>query len=247
MVRWSDIGAGAIRLPGIDVINTMEFSAAGTNYESGQPVQAEYHVALGYNPPAMRVEATRGGAHNIQTVRENYAWDESEIGAGLVPGKGTATPQASAAKARILQLWTLPYGVVKAAIAAGDKTNVSTENGLTVLTFPLAGPLAGVTVKATLDAKDLVTKVETKSDNAALNTETDYSDYADHGEILTDVKSPGHIVRQQGGHPVQDIRVKSWDSNNPYFVFPVPASVKTAAAKTRAGVATTADASDRNQ
>ena len=30
MVRWSDIGAGATRLPGIDIVNTMEVFASGT-------------------------------------------------------------------------------------------------------------------------------------------------------------------------------------------------------------------------
>src|SRR3989442_1681691 len=140
MVRWSDIGADATRLPGIDVINTMEFEAAGTG--------TEYHISLGYNPPAMRVEIT-APQHTIQTVREDYAWNESEIGAGLVPGKGTATPAMPAAKGRLLRLWILPYGVVKAAIAAGDKTKISIENGATIITFPLSGSLAGITVKAT--------------------------------------------------------------------------------------------------
>src|SRR5437870_8854507 len=75
MVRWSDIGAGATRLPGIDVVNTMEFQASGTSYSSNQPFKTEYHATLGYNPAAMRVEMTRttagGGAaqHTIQTVR----------------------------------------------------------------------------------------------------------------------------------------------------------------------------------
>jgi hypothetical protein len=63
-----------------------------------------------------------------------------------------------------------------------------------------------------------------------MTTETEYSDYADHGEILTDVKSPGRIVRKQGGHPVLDIKVKTLDANNPYLVFPVPENVKKAAA-----------------
>jgi len=78
-----------------------------------------------------------------------------------------------------------------------------------------------------------VTKVETRPDNPALAnlaTETEYSDYADRGEILTDIKSPGHIVRRQGGRPILDIRVKMWEANNPYLVFPVPANVKTVAA-----------------
>ncbi len=94
MARWSDIGANTTRLPAIDVVNTMELYGSGTSDISGRAVKIEYHVALGYNPPAMRVEMTRtgpdGGApqRTIQTVRENYAWDESEMGAGLVPGKG---------------------------------------------------------------------------------------------------------------------------------------------------------------
>jgi hypothetical protein len=237
MARWSDIGAGATRLPGIDVVNTMEIFASGTVYNAGQPSTAEYHAALAYIPPAMRVEVTRKGAadaHTIQTVRENYAWNESEIGAGLVPGKGTATPAIPAAKDRLLQLWIVPYGVIKAAIAAGDKTKVSAENGSTVITFPLSGSLAGITVTATLDAKYFVTKVETRPDNPALTnmvTETQYSDYADHGDILTDIKSPGHIVEKQAGKPILDLQVKMVNANDPYLVFPVPPNVKTSSAE----------------
>ena len=226
MARWSDIGTTTTRLPGIDIVNTMEFRGG------------EYHVTLGYNPPAMRVEMTRTGPdgraaqHTIQTVRDSYAWDESETGAGLVPGKGTATPAIAAVKERLLQLWTLPYGVVKAALAAGDKTTVSTEGGATVMTFPLSGQLAGITVKATLDSNNLVTRVETRSDNPALAnlaTQTEYSNYADRAEVLTDIKSPGRIVRRQGGRTILDIEVKAWETNNPYLVFPVPANVKSAA------------------
>ncbi len=237
LARWS--GVGGERLPEVDVISTMEMWGSGTTYGAGQAYKTEYHAAIGYNPPAMRVEMTRtpaqGGAaqHTIQVVREKYAWDESEIGAGLIPGKGIATPAISAANNRLLQLWILPYGVIKCAIAAGEKTKVSTENGTTVITFPLSGQLAEVMVKATLDAQNEVAKVETRAENPALAdmlTETEYSDYADHGEIATDVKSPGHIVRKQGGHPLLDIQVKMLDANNPYLVFPVPENVKKAAA-----------------
>jgi len=246
LARWS--GVGGQRLPEVDVINTMEIWGSGTTNglgqsnkpgESGPAPKTDYHVALCYNPPAMRVEMTRtnsGGTapqHTIEVVRDTYAWDESEIGGGLVPGKGTATPAMAAVNNRLLQLWILPYGVIKAAIAAGDKTKLSTEKGATVLTFPLSGQLAGVMVKATLDAQDEVAKVETQSDNPALadlNTETEYSNYADHGEIATDIKSPGRIVRKQGGHPMLDIQVKTLDANNPYLVFPVPENVKKAAA-----------------
>ena len=232
MVRWSDIGSATTRLPGIDIVNTMEFQGSGTSESSGRSFKTLYHVAVGYNPPAMRVEMTRtgpdGGAtqHSIHTVRDNYAWDESELGAGLVPGKGTATPAMAALKERLLQLWTLPYGVVKAALAAGDKTTVSTEGGATVMIFPLSGQLAGITVKATLDSNNFVTRVETRADNPALAnlaTQTEYSNYADRGEVLTDIRSPGRIVRRQGGRTLLDVEVKTWEANNPYLVFPVPA------------------------
>jgi hypothetical protein len=245
LARWS--GVGGQHLPEVDVVNTVEFWGSCTSYDPGQSnkpgepgpaSKIEFHVALGYNPPAMRVETTRGGSdtpkHTIEVVRDNYAWDESEIGAGLVPGKGTATPNMDAVKKRLLQLWILPYGVLKAAIAAGDKTKMSTENGATVLTFPLSGELSGVTVKATLDAQHEVAKVETRTDNPALTdmiTETEYSDYKDHGEIATDVMSPGHIRWKEGGHPLLDLQIKMWDANDPYLVFPVPENVKKAAAR----------------
>jgi hypothetical protein len=238
MARWSDIGANTTRLPAIDVVNTMELYGSGTSDISGRAVKIEYHVALGYNPPAMRVVMTRtgpdGGApqRTIQTVRENYAWDESEMGAGLVPGKGIATPANAAVRERLLQLWTLPYGVVKGALSAGDQTTLSTEASATVITFPLSGALAGITVKATLDANNLVTRVETRADNPALTslaTQTEYSNYADRAEVLTDIKSPGRIVRKQGGRTLLDVEIKMWETNNPYLVFPVPPNVKTAA------------------
>ena len=229
-------GPGGALLPEVDVVNRMEFWGSGTASApgaSGQAFKTEYHVALGYNPPAMRVEMTPAQAsggqapqHVLRTVRDNYAWNESELGAGLEPGKGTATPEMAAVKERLLQLWILPHGVVKAAFAAGDNTKLSTENGATVLTFPLSGELAGVTVKATLDANNFVTKVETQSDNPALVRQAEYSGYADHGDILTDIKSPGHIVQKQGATTLLDIQIKMWDANNPYLVFPVPPNVK---------------------
>jgi len=81
-------GPGGAMLPEIDVINRMEILGSGTSSVSGQTVKTEYHAALGYNPPAMRLEITRTNAggtpqHTIQTVRDKYAWDESVMGAGL--------------------------------------------------------------------------------------------------------------------------------------------------------------------
>jgi hypothetical protein len=240
MGRWSDIGGANTRLPGIDIVNTMELQGSGTTDMGGRQVKTDFHIALGYNPVAARVELTRtpdGGParHTIETVRDTYAWNESEIGAGLVPGKGVATPAMAAVRERLLQIWILPYGVVKAAYAAGDKTVVSTEAGATVITVPLSGALTGITLKATLDAKNLMTKVEARADNPALANlacTVEYSNYADHAEVLTDVQTPGRIVAKEGGRTVLDMTVKMWETNNPYLVFPVPPNVKAAPATT---------------
>jgi len=240
-IRMSDIGAGNAVLPLVDVVTTMHISASGPIYANGQPSNVDYDAMMGYLLPAMRVQIKPAGAGakvsgTIQTVREDYAWNDSELGAGLIPGKGTATPAMADVKARLLQLWILPYGVVKAAIAAGDKTTISTAQGSTIITFPLSGALAGVTVTATLDANNFITKVVTKPDNAAatdLAYEAEYSDYADHGEIPTDIKSPGRIVQRVAGKPLLDVKIKHVDANNPYLVFPIPANVK--AARTQAG------------
>ena len=238
-IRMSDIGMANPPLPLVDGVTTMEITGTGTVYTNGQPTNATYVAAFAYIPPAMRVQIKPAGTANtartIQTVREEYAWNESEPGGGLIPGKGTATPMMASAKSRLLQLWILPYGVIKAAIAAGDKTTISMAQGSTVLTFPLSGALAGVTVTATLDAKNFITKVVTKPDNAAatdLAYEAEYSDYADHGEILTDVKSPGHIVERVAGKPLLDVKVTKVDADNPYLVFPVPPNVKAARPQT---------------
>jgi hypothetical protein len=44
--------------------------------------------------------------------------------------------------------------------------------------------------------------------------------------VLTDVKTPGRIVAKEGGRTVADMTVKTWETNNPYLVFPIPANVK---------------------
>src|SRR5262245_34168017 len=120
MGRWADIAGANTRLPGIDIINTMELQGSGKTDMNGRAVKTDLHIALGYNPAAARVELTRtpeGGAaqHTIETVRDTYAWNESEIAAGLVQGKGVATPSMTAVRERLLRIWMLPYGVIKAA------------------------------------------------------------------------------------------------------------------------------------
>ena len=226
-------GLGMLRgVNRMDAINTMEFWANGTTTVNGQAAPTDVHVSLGYDPPGMRVEMTRtvngSKQQTITEVADKYSWNESQVGGGLVPGKGTAIPDMNAFKERYLALWILPYGAIKGALAAEDNAKMAAGSGGVMITFPLTGPLAGTTETITLDSKGMVSKVVTKSDNPMLTTETEYSNYADLGEIPSDVMIPGRIVETRGGKPYLDIKLTKDDPNNPYFIFPVPDSVKAA-------------------
>ena len=162
----------------------------------------------------------------IEVVNGTNAWNESELGAGLVPGQGVASPARAAVKERQLLLWTLPHGVIKSAIKAGDKAKASTENGATVITFPFADDLQGVTARVTFDAKRFPIKVETRADDPVLATETTYALYREFDVVETNVQFPSRIVRRRGPQTVLDITITKTDTNNPYEMFPVPDAVK---------------------
>jgi glyoxylase-like metal-dependent hydrolase (beta-lactamase superfamily II) len=252
-LKAAEYALGMIRGPQrIDPINTFEYWGTGSTHAFGQAYRpgmpwpafkVTYHASLSYAVPAMRVDVTRsnpeglvqgGGGlplaapqRQIQVVSGGFAWNESTPGAGFSPGT-TATPAPGTANDRLLQLWTTPFGVLKMAVEAGAKAKLAVEGGLNTITFPFSD----ATVKMTLNAKQQVERVETRSDNPVLGdtvTETTYSDYKDLGEIPSDVLFPSHILEKQAGFPVLDLTVTKTDPNNPYVVFPVPDNVEHAA------------------
>ena len=255
-IKKAEYALGMIRGPArIDAINTLEFWGTGATHAFGQAFKPDmpwpafkttYHASLSYAVPAMRVDMMRSNPDGlvqgggglplaapqrlIQVVSGQFAWNESAPGGGFTPGT-TATPAAGAATDRLLQLWTLPFGVLKMAERAGANAKVSTEGGATVITFPFSAPLAGITARVTLNAKSEVERVETRTDNPVLGdtvTETTYSDYKDLGEIKSDVMFPSHITQKQGGFTVLDLAITKTDANNPYVIFPVPDNVEKA-------------------
>jgi len=212
-IKTAEYALGMIRGPQrIDAINTVEYWGTGT---------VAYHASVSYAVPAMRVDTMRAGQRQIQVVSGEYAWNESVPGAGFIPGS-IATPAPDALKDRQLELWTTPFGVLKMAERAGANAKV-THIAATVITFPLVG----VTVKATLNAKNQLVRVETPQ------TEITYSDYKDLGEIASDVLFPTHIVQKQRGATVLDLTITKVDANNPYVVFPVPDAVEKAPGQSR--------------
>ncbi len=221
-IHEAEDALGMLRLPQRrEIINTMEYW--GT---TATPANGKYHVSVSYALPAMRIDLT-AGSRKIEVVSEGYSWDESVPGGGLVPGT-TATPMKAAMRARLLQIYLTPFGALKAAVAAGASTKVLTEGGMTALTFPLPAPLANVTEKVMLDAKKMVSRVESHGDAADMNVEAMYSDYKDIGKVQTDIMFANHIVEKRGGKTVLDVTINQTNNNNPYEVFPVPDSVEKA-------------------
>lgn len=239
-----------------DAIATMEYWATGSMSVPAQVSRpgaartaytiTNYHASIAYDVPGMRVEVESAHADapaqatnalpltaaqkQILVVSGAYAWNESEPGAGLVPGKGTVTRAMAAWAERYLELWMMPHAFVKAARMPNAPTKVAVENGMTVVTTVVPG-MPQTMMKAWINAKNLIDRVEARVDNRARGDtviEAAYSDYKDIGgtEIPSDVLFPGRIVRKVGGDPVLDITVTKGNTYNPYVIMPVPETVE---------------------
>ena len=234
----------------IDRLVTMVYTGAGTAVIDGEACTMERYKASVRYPipdqahtfpvPGMRVDiscAARGAetARHVHVVAGNYAWNESEPGIDA-----TATPQV--VRDRLLQVWLLPQGLVKAATAAGPRTVASMEAGNPVLTFPLPAPLDDTVVKVTLDPEVFlyhtmpngerrgfshrIARVETQLDGTAI--EVAYSDYRDWNaeDYKADVLLPGRMVWTRDGETVLDLTLSESNTYNPYVIMPVPDAVR---------------------
>ncbi len=234
----------------IDRLVTMVYTGEGTAVIDGEACAMEHYKASVRYPipdqthtfpaPGMRVEIACTGdnaepENHVQVVAGAFAWNETEPGIG-------AMPAPSAVRERLLQVWLLPQGLVKAATAAGPQTVASLEAGNPVLTFPLPEPLADTSVKVTLDPdvflyhtmpngtrrgfSHRVAHVETQLDGVAI--EVAYSDYRDWNaeDYKADVLLPGRMVWTRDGDTVLDLTLSESNTYNPYVIMPVPESVR---------------------
>src|SRR5580765_1195750 len=103
--------------------------------------------------------------------------------------------------AQALNIWTTPWGFLKAAAAAGNAT-VKSQGGQQVVSFTPANFKSpsgqDYAVTGYINAQNLVTKVETKVEHAVygeLAVEFDYSNYMNMGGVQV----PTHIVQKQAG------------------------------------------------
>jgi hypothetical protein len=233
----------------VDRVATMSYSGTGTVVMDGQACTIENYTADVRYPipnaqhafpvPGMRVDfscSTASGEleRHVQVVAGELAWNESEPGVN-------ATQAAETVRERLLQVWILPHGLVKAAIAAGTQTAASTESGSPTLTFPLPVPLNDTVVKITLDPEVFlyhtmpnglrrefshrISRVETEFDGTAI--EVSYSDYQDWNEVdyKSDVLLPGRMVQTIDGVTIFDLTLIQSNTYNPYVVMPVPENI----------------------
>jgi hypothetical protein len=227
-----------------DMIATLRFWATGTMTVDQRPCRlANYAASVNYHVPGARIDyacadaSGKPGPRRIEVVAGTFAWNED------TPG-GKATP--AAADERLLNVWTLPHAAVKAAVAAGSHTVVSTEGGATVLTLPVPSmdasmkltlnskPIAASgsqdLVKAPLAAGTVIERVETRRGNVVI--ETTYADFGDWNgaDYYSDVVFPRRITRRQGGVTILDLTVTKTNTYNPYVVIPVPQNVRASGA-----------------
>lgn len=255
VLRKVGLGLGILRgVQEEDSLMTVEYWGTGTMHEVGPktvgpPVQIKsYHAAVAYDFPGMRLDITRAGGtappREIQVVSGPFAWNEiDKIGGGL-PEWGSAVPVMDAVTDRLLRLWTTPFGVYKAAVAAGGKTKVAVEGRAVVLTFPLTnspqpgqtanlvvGELNGAPMKVTLNAEYRPERVEVRYRDRVMTTT--YSEYGDLNEqdYKADVFFPARIVQTVNGQTVLDLTIQKTNTYNPYIIIPVPESVERAAAR----------------
>jgi hypothetical protein len=219
-----------------------EVTAAGVGPEV--PLKS-YYAEFAYEFPGMRVDTVRGdGRRDIQVVSGLFAWNEiDKHGAGLTPESGKAVPAMETVTERLLRLWMTPFGVVKAARAAGDQAKITVENGRTVVTFPLvngkpentthvvAGELAGTPVKLTLDAMYRPAQVEmTVRGRKHVSTYSNYGDL-NEADYKADILVPARVVRTLDGQTVMDLTIDRTNTYNPYVIMPLPPAVQKAAGR----------------
>jgi hypothetical protein len=225
-----------------DMIATLEFSATGMVTVGGQPCKlTRYHVEINYQMSGMRADIActlpNGQSHEeIQVVGGGYAWNENGgVGAGLVPGQGTAAPMMAAYDERAIRLWSNPQGALKAAVMGGANTKSGMEGGKTVVTYPIPG-VPGAIANATLTSgprdgvctRNCAERIEVRQGNTV--TEFTYSKYADYNDPQEQLDAffAGRITEKRGTQTVLDLSVTRTNTPNLYIVVPVPPSVRKA-------------------
>jgi glyoxylase-like metal-dependent hydrolase (beta-lactamase superfamily II) len=202
------------RALGAPALTSVESTASGVIFQFGQS------AAPGQPWTRFNIKSvTRAVNYDTASMREDWIRTQAmdpPRGGGVQPIRGeqrqlfllsgdqawnvvadAAIPAPIALLERQAQLWGTPHGVVKAALA-----NNGTKQGRTIaFTLPSRVP-----VKATVDAQNLIERVEMAVPNPVLGDtpiEITYAEYKDFGGV----KFPTKIRQTAGGFPSLDLTV----------------------------------------
>jgi glyoxylase-like metal-dependent hydrolase (beta-lactamase superfamily II) len=216
--------AAASKAMGADSLNSITYSGTARNGAFGQS------KAIGNPMGAVNVTRITQYTRTINFAAPTDASALVSRASGptqppVVPGTPAPMPgvfnqnitamQANTNWNQGLNIWTTPWGFLKGA--AASNASVRQQDGLQVVSFsPAVKSPSGraYTVTGYINAQNLVTKVETRADNAVVGdllVEFEYSNYRN----LNGVQVPTRIVQKQASMPTFDAAITTATANPP--------------------------------
>jgi len=227
-------------------VKSLQYSGSGAFFSFGQSFTPgepwprfglkSYTRTIEYETPSMRDEVVRaegdpvarggglpipGGQRLTTAVSGTLAWGQL--------AEGPVNPALAAVGDRLHQLWITPHGLIKAALKYNATVQTQEEGSKKTTTISFAVPSQ---VRAVVDDKNLIEKVESWNTNPVLGdmpTETVYADYKDFGAV----RFPTKITQKQGGFPTLDLTINEVTPNAPANIQP-PDNVRQASIKVQA-------------
>jgi glyoxylase-like metal-dependent hydrolase (beta-lactamase superfamily II) len=238
----SDVIAAASKAMGVDTLNSISYSGTARNGAFGQ--SKSIGDPMGPVNVTRITEYTRtinfGEADGTALVSRATGPTQPPTVPGVpAPAPGvfnqniTAT-QANASWAQALNIWTTPWGFLKAA--AANNATVRRQGGQQVVSFSPANVKSAsgqpYTVTGSINNQNLVTRVETRVEHAVagdLLIEFEYSTYQD----MFGVQVPGRVVQRQAGLVTFDANLMAVTPNprNLDELLTVPAAAGAAAGR----------------
>ena len=219
----SSIVAGASKAMGVDTLNSITYSGTARNGAFGQS------KAIGEPMGAVNVtritEYTRtinfapGGDAAALVSRATGPTQPPTVPGVPAPMPGVFNQNITAQQASTnwnqgLNVWTTPWGFLKGA--AANNATVRQQGGQQLVSFtpPNLKSPSGQTYSVTgyINGQNLVSKVETRVDNAVVGdllVEFEYSNY----QNMNGVQVPTRIVQKQAGMATFDAEIKAATPN----------------------------------
>ena len=219
----SSVVAGASKAMGVDSLNSITYSGTARNGAFGQS------KAIGEPMGAVNVtritEYTRtinfapGGDPAALVSRATGPTQPPTVPGAPAPMPGVFNQNITGTQAttnwnQALNIWTTPWGFLKGA--AANNATVRQQGGQQVVSFtpPNLKSPSGQTYSVTgyINNQNLVSKVETRVDNAVVGdllVEFEYSNY----QNMNGVQVPTRMVQKQAGMQTFDAEIKSATPN----------------------------------